>query len=69
MDGELRCPSKLHMRIVDATTVETTCNSKFCGHGNGTVVLHRWDIATGKLTETLKFKQTNPRKDGVSNGS
>lgn len=58
---DLRCPSKLHGVIIDENRFEVKCNSKFCGAGNGVVVLHVFDTTTGKVVETKRFK--NPMKE------
>lgn len=57
---ELRCAHKLHGIIRDDGTVEVKCDSKFCGHGPGVVVLHRFDPATGDLVETVTLKNPTP---------
>ena len=57
---ELRCENKLH-GLLDEAVIEVKCNSRFCGHGDGVVVFHRFDARTGELIETRKFRET--RKD------
>jgi hypothetical protein len=57
---DLRCPAKLH-GVLDNGVVEVKCSSRFCGAGQGVVVIHRFDGRTGDLVETLQFK--DPRKD------
>lgn len=52
---ELRCNGKLH-GILTANTVEVKCGSKFCGAGNGVVVLHYFDAESGALLDTKFFK-------------
>ena len=59
MTNELRCPYKLH-GIVEGQYLEVRCRSSMCGYAPGVAVLHRFDVATGKLVETLKFR--DPRK-------
>lgn len=59
---ELRCTNKLHGILRDADVVEMKCDSKFCGHRPGSVVvIHRFNVHTGELVETLKFR--NPIHD------
>jgi hypothetical protein len=53
---ELRCPHKLHGMVIAADVVEFKCDSKFCGHTSGVVVLHRFSVNTGELLETKVFK-------------
>jgi len=69
MERRLECPNKLHGILVDGDVIETKCNSKFCGHRPGIVVLHRWSIATGDLLETRKFTSTPSRKEEPQDGS
>jgi hypothetical protein len=58
VNGDLRCGAKKHGAMVDDHTFEVKCSSRFCGAIAGQVVVfHRWDIRTGNLTKTLRFKQ------------
>lgn len=57
--NELRCEGKLHGELHEEW-LEVKCNSRWCGARKGTVVIHRFDRDTGKLLETLKFR--DPRK-------
>lgn len=55
-DGsQLRCASKLH-GILATGTIEVKCDSRFCGAGQGWAVYHTFDLATGELLNTNKFK-------------
>jgi|GEM_PF-3398392 len=58
--AELRCRTKLHGVLTDGV-LEVKCASRFCGHGPGVVVLHRFDADTGELVNTVQFK--DPRKE------
>lgn len=65
---ELRCRAKLHGIIVQpgvGGVVEFKCSSRFCGAGQGLVVLHRFKIDTGRYT-TTHFK--SPERE-ESNGT
>lgn len=55
---ELRCPSKLHaVLLTPATGIEEfSCDSRFCGKVSGVTVRHQFDLATGQLLETHKYK-------------
>lgn len=55
---ELRCGNKMHGRLTDSGLLEVLCGSKFCGKKPGVVVLHRFNVETGELVETLRFKDT-----------
>ncbi len=59
---ELRCGSRiLHGVVFDATGIaEFTCRSKRCGKEPGVVVVHRFDLSTGRMTETKRF--SNPKE-------
>ena len=60
---DLRCISKKRHGILDAEghTLEVKCNSRICGAQRGVVVLHRFNLLTGELIETHKYKE--PRKE------
>lgn len=64
---ELRCGNKLHGIIGDDGVLEVRCTSRFCGAGNGVVVVHRFDLHSNDMT-TLRFKSGHPEK-GEANGS
>lgn len=60
--SEMRCETKLHAILVDGE-LEVKCSSKFCGAAAGIVILHRFDLNTGQLLRTLKYKtpERSPR--------
>lgn len=53
---DIRCPHKLHGRMLDDGLIEVACDSRWCGKRPGVVILHRFKPETGELVETLKFK-------------
>jgi hypothetical protein len=55
-DYELRCPSRVHGRVVSEDVVEVRCASRWCGKRAGVVILHRFEISSGKLLETRQYK-------------
>lgn len=55
---ELRCHNKMHGRLTDSGLLEVMCGSKFCGKVPGVVILHRFNLETGELVETLRYKDT-----------
>lgn len=58
---ELRCPSRLHGRIVNGQ-FEVKCLSKKCKEGRtGVVVLHYFNLLTGELERTKRFR--DPARD------
>ncbi len=64
---ELRCRGKLHGILVveDSETdavVEFKCRSRWCGAAKNRVILHRFNVSTGKYT-TRRF--SDPVKKGV----
>lgn len=56
MTQDVRCGAKLHARLISSTTVEIKCDSRFCGAGKGIVVLHTFDLHTGDMIGTRRFK-------------
>lgn len=69
---DLRCRYKLHGVLRDEEVVEFKCDSKFCGHRPGkVVVIHRFNIRTGELLKTMKFQDPRSKRriDGSSNQS
>lgn len=64
---ELRCPNKLHGLILDEDVLEVKCDSRFCGARKGVVVLHRFNVSTGKLIQTLRYADP-ASKEGSFNG-
>lgn len=52
---DIRCENKLHGILVDATTFEVKCDSRFCGARPGITVLHRFDIRTGAMIDTHRY--------------
>lgn len=67
---DVRCGSKKHGAITEDGNLEVKCDSRFCGAGAGTVVLHTFDVTNGELVKTVMFK--NPGRgelrDGADNG-
>lgn len=61
---ELRCKSKLQGIIKEFPNgkfLEVRCKDKWCAErGTGTVVFHYFDLETGKLDHTVKYR--DPRK-------
>ena len=37
--------------------LEIKCDSRFCGAKPGIVVLHRFDLATGDVVETQRYRE------------
>lgn len=61
----MRCEFIKHAELIEPGIIEFKCRSKHCGHGNGLVVIHRFDAMTGKMISTKRFK--DPR--GLVNGT
>lgn len=63
---DLRCESKKHAEILEDPApqgiLEVKCDSRFCDAGPGRVVLHRFDLETGTMVDTRRFK-TPMRKE------
>lgn len=56
---DLRCESKKHGVLIEEGSglLEIKCDSRFCGNAPGIVVLHRFDLATGELVETKRYRE------------
>lgn len=65
---ELRCTNKLHAVLREAEYVEVKCDSRFCGHRPGVVVLHRFDVHTGQLIETKRYQDPTTKERRASSG-
>lgn len=62
MAVELRCDKRLH-GVLEEGVLEISCRSKFCGHRDGVVVIHKFDTVTGELIETKFYRDpTKHRK-------
>lgn len=44
MAVELRCDKRLHAVLTDEGILEVSCRSALCGHRDGVVVIHRFDV-------------------------
>lgn len=58
---DLRCDNSILFGVVLEDTLEVKCRSSRCGAGQGVVVLHRFDLKTGRLISTATYK--NPTKE------
>lgn len=60
---ELRCDNKLFgVFLPEENAVEFKCNAGHCGKEAGVVVMHRFDLDTGKFT-TRRYREP-PRRGG-----
>lgn len=64
MTTELRCDAKKHGELDHEGHLEVKCSSRFCGAASGVVVIHRFDLETGDLVETNRYKEI-----GASHGT
>lgn len=64
---ELRCGKRLHAILADDGILEISCRSALCGHKDGTVVIHRFNLTTGELINTKYYKDPSNMK-GTSDG-
>lgn len=56
MATELRCDKRLHAVLTDEGVLEVSCRSALCGHKDGVVVIHRFDVVNGgKLLDTKYY--------------
>lgn len=63
---ELRCGGTMHGRMED-NLLEVKCSRRSCGVQPGVVVLHTFDVTTGKLVNTTKY--ASPPKEGMQDGT
>lgn len=62
MPKELRCGGTMHGILSDDSRyLEVKCKRRSCGSVPGVVVLHTFELATGRMVSTQKFK--DPGKD------
>jgi hypothetical protein len=65
---ELRCSGTMHGKLdLRELKLEVKCGRRGCGAGRGVVVLHTFDVITGKLVGTKRF--ADPVKKEVNHGS
>lgn len=58
MPKELRCGGTMHGILSDdGTELEVKCKRRSCGKVSGVVVLHTFDLKTGKLLRTSRFRE------------
>lgn len=65
---QLRCHgNKVHGETVDECSgiLEVYCDSRWCGKNAKTVVVHRFDLATGDLTTRLFKKPVQPTPEVI----
>lgn len=62
---DLRCDNGILFGIIDGSAIDVKCRSRRCGHEAGSVVIHRFDLKTGKLQGTMKFKDPANKKKEV----
>lgn len=57
---ELRCDNRILFGRLDTTdeslVLEVACRSRRCGYEAGVVIIHRFDLSTGNLMGTKKFR-------------
>lgn len=57
MTKELTCASGRLLGVIDDKFVEIACRSTKCGKRPGVVVIHRFDIASGKCVSTRRYTE------------
>jgi hypothetical protein len=67
---ELRCPNTMHGILdVDKDTIEVKCDNNRCGARSGVVVLHTFDLISGALLRTRRFRDPITKQGGETNGN
>lgn len=56
MDEELRCGYMMHGILRGENLIEVKCKRRPCGAKPGVVVLHTFNLTTGKLVGTVRFR-------------
>ncbi len=64
---EIRCVNEILFGILEDGILEVKCRSHRCGYRPGRVILHRFDVKTGALVETKRFKA--PTRERNRNGA
>lgn len=65
MGVELRCDKRLHGVLTDDGVLEVSCRSALCGHVEGQVVIHRFDVTSGRLLGTRIYKDPGSLMKGA----
>lgn len=68
MSIELRCDKRLHGVLTDDGVLEISCRSALCGHRNGAVVIHRFDVESGVFLGTRVYKDPASLINGKEQG-
>lgn len=63
--ADLRCDNGIKFGDLEDNFLEVKCRSDRCGAKAGVVVLHRFDVETGKLVSTRKFRDPGPVRKGM----
>lgn len=50
--------------MVAPDVIEVRCHSRYCGKRAGVVILHRFNLETGKLIETKEYKNILNSEEG-----
>lgn len=71
MRVELRCPNGIKFAELLDGVIEVKCRSNRCGAGEGIIVLHQFDAATGEFKGTKRFREMKApsSNEGGLNGS
>ena len=58
---DLRCDGgKKFAELIEPGVIEVRCTDRYCGARKGVIVLHRFNVNTGDLIETKRYK--NPER-------
>jgi hypothetical protein len=61
-DQELRCGNTMHGILREGRYLEVKCKRRPCGAKPGVVVLHIFDLTTGLLTGTKRYRDPHKMK-------
>ena len=59
---DVRCDNGILFGRLERGVLEVKCRSQRCGAYPGIVVLHRFDLATGELVATNRYKDFQPKR-------
>lgn len=64
MITELRCGGTMHGKLdIFDGKLEVKCNRRRCGAERGVVVLHTFDLNTGEMVGTKRYRDPHPTQN------
>lgn len=66
---DLRCPTRLQAVLHEDGVLEVRCKNNRCGHAPGVVVIHRFNIKTGDLIDTKRYRDPTYHREEEAHGA